>query len=130
MSIKISKISVPDLSIPDLAARGDRDEGLPTALKVTGAALLGAAALAAIGVFVARDQMVRHRRDLFSPHPLRRLAALGYLRSHPEVDNVMLLRDFLAWEERPLLRKRAAGILDEMEKRLAERTEGGEVAEG
>ena len=130
MSIKISKISVPDFSIPDLSGREGRDEGIPTALKVTGVALLGAAALAAIGVFVARDQMVRHRRDLFSPHPLRRLAALGYLRSHPEVDNVMLLRDFLAWEERPLLRKRAASILDDMENSLAERAGAGGVAGG
>lgn len=93
--------------------------GLPDALKVAVIAVLGAVVVAAAGVFVARDQMVRHRRDLFSPHPLRRLAALGYLRQHAEVDNVMLLRDFLAWEERPLLRKRAAVILEEMEEELA-----------
>lgn len=96
------------------------DEGRPTdVLKVVGVAALAAVAIAAVGVFVARDQMVRHRRDLFSQHPLRRLAALGYLRQQPEVDNVMLLRDFLAWEERPLLRKRAAAILEEMEEELA-----------
>ncbi|MFQ5680115.1 MAG: hypothetical protein ACE5HP_11735 [Gemmatimonadota bacterium] len=89
------------------------------ALRIIGLVALGAAAVAALGVVVARDQMVRHRRDLFSPHPMRRLAALGYLRSRPQVDNVTLLRDFLAWEERPLLRKRAAAILEEMEDALA-----------
>ena len=55
--------------------------------------------------------MRRHRRELFSPHPLRRLAALGYLKSHPSVDDLPLLRDYLTWEERPLLRKRASAIL-------------------
>ena len=39
--------------------------------------------------------MQRHRRDLFNPHPLRRLAALGYLKTHPSVDDLPLLRDYL-----------------------------------
>ena len=64
--------------------------------------------------------MERHRRDLFSPHPLRRLAALGYLKSHPSVDDLPLLRDYLAWEERPLLKKRASAILTGLEEVLAE----------
>lgn len=102
----------------------DDEERLGSALKLAGIALLGAAAAAALGVFLARDQMSRHQRDLFSPHPLRRLAALGYLRGHPHVDNVMLLRDFVAWEERPLLRKRAASILENMEEKLAAAGDG------
>lgn len=100
------------------------DERLWKVLKYAGIAFLGAAAVGALGVWVAKDQMARHRRDLFSPHPLRRLAALGYLRSHPDVDNVLLLRDYLAWEERPLLKKRAASILESMEEELRERAEG------
>lgn len=99
------------------------DDGLWRVAKYAGFALLGAAAVGALGFLVAKDQMARHRRDLFSPHPLRRLAALGYLRSHPNVDNVLLLRDFLAWEERPLLRKRAASILESMEEDLRARAE-------
>lgn len=87
-------------------------------LKVAGAVALGAAAVGALGVWLARDQMARHRRDLFSPHPLRRLAALGYIRTEPSVDNVLLLRDYLAWEDQPLLKKRAATVLDEMEEDL------------
>lgn len=94
------------------------DGGTDTAFKIAGAALLGAAAAVALGIFLARDQMVRHRRDLFSPHPLRRLAALGYLRSHPQVDDVPLLRDYVAWEDRPLLRKRATAILAGLEESL------------
>ncbi|MEJ2311951.1 MAG: hypothetical protein P8Y10_00815 [Gemmatimonadales bacterium] len=96
------------------------------ALKVTGFVLLGAATAALIGVLLARDQMVRHRRGLFSPHPLRRLAALGYLRSYPNVDNVLLLRDYLAWEQRPMLRKRASAVLEDMESQLT----GSRLAEG
>lgn len=91
------------------------------AWKVTRAVVLGALGLAAIGgigVLLARDQMTRHQNDLFSPHPVRRLAALGFLRGHPGVDNVLLLRDYLAWEERPMLRKRATTILAEMEDEL------------
>jgi len=81
--------------------------------------VLGVAAIGGLGVWLARDQMTRHQSDLFSPHPVRRLAALGYLRAHPGVDNVLLLRDYVAWEERPMLRRRATAILSEMEKDLA-----------
>lgn len=81
--------------------------------------LLGLAAIGGAGVLLARDQMARHQSELFSPHPMRRLAALGYLRAHPDVDNVLLLRDYLAWEHRTMLRKRAAAILAGMEEYLA-----------
>jgi hypothetical protein len=104
-----------------------RRERVPSrAVKVTGFVLLGAATAALIGVVLARDQMVRHRRGLFSPHPLRRLAALGYLRSYPNVDNFLLLRDYLAWEQRPMLRKKASAVLEDMERELT----GPRMAEG
>lgn len=98
------------------------------AVKVAGAALLGAATVVALGRWFAKGQMDRHKRDLFSPHPLRRLAALGWLKNHPDVDNVLLLRDYVAWEERPLLRKRAASILDSMEDELVEEARTAEGA--
>jgi len=88
-------------------------------VKIVAIGLLGLAAVGGAGVLLARDQMERHHSELFSPHPLRRLAALGYLRAHPGVDNVLLLRDYLAWEERPMLRKRATAILVGMEEVLA-----------
>ena len=107
--------------IGDDSESGDR---LGRFLKVAGVALLGAAAVTALGAWLARDQMDRHKRDLFSPHPLRRLAALGYLKSHPGVDNVLLLRDYLAWEDQALLQKRASTVLDEMEEALRAESEG------
>lgn len=97
----------------------DSDRDNATAWKIAAAALLGAAAAVGLGIYLARDQMRRHRRELFSPHPLRRLAALGYLKSHPSVDDLPLLRDYLTWEERPLLRKRASAILNGLERVLA-----------
>lgn len=97
----------------------EEDDRAGTAWKIAGAALLGAAAAIGLGIYLARDQMQRHRRDLFSPHPLRRLAALGYLKAHPSVDDLPLLRDYLTWEERPLLRKRATAILTGLEEALA-----------
>jgi len=87
---------------------------------IVGAALIGAAVAIGVGIFLARDHMQRHQQDLFSPHPLRRLAALGYLKSNPSVDDVPLLRDYLAWEERPLLRKRASAILTGLDDALAQ----------
>jgi hypothetical protein len=96
-------------------------------VRTTVFALLAGAAVAAVGVLLVRDQISRSRRDLFSPHPLRRLAALEYLGGVPaSVDTVLLLRDFLAWERRPLLRKRAQGVLLRLEEALEAR-QGAEV---
>jgi hypothetical protein len=96
-------------------------------VRTTAFAVLAAAAVAAVGVLLVRDQISRSRRDLFSPHPLRRLAALEYLGGVPaSVDTVLLLRDFLAWERRPLLRKRAQAVLLRLEEALEAR-QGAEV---
>jgi hypothetical protein len=91
-------------------------------LRTAGVGLLVTAAAAVLGALLVRDQISRHRRELFSPHPLRRLAALGYLGSAPaSIDLVLLLRDFITWETRPMLKKRATGILARMEAALAGR---------
>jgi hypothetical protein len=91
-------------------------------VRTTAFALLAVAAVAAMGVLLVRDQISRSRRDLFSQHPLRRLAALEYLGGVPaSVDTVLLLRDFLVWEKRPLLRKRAQGVLAQLEEALEAR---------
>jgi hypothetical protein len=71
------------------------------------------------GWLLAQQRLTFHRRDLFSPRPLRRLAALGYLAGQDGVDTVRLLRDYLRWERRPLLRRRAESILRRMETTLA-----------
>lgn len=89
-------------------------------LRTVGIALLAVGALAVVGTFLVRDQISRHRRELFSPHQMRRLAALGFLAGHAAtVDAVLLLRDYVAWEPKPMLRKRAAAILARMEGELA-----------
>lgn len=98
----------------------EQENAVATGWKIAAAALVGAAVVIGLGIYIAQDQMQRHRRDLFSPHPLRRLAALGYLKTHPSVDDLPLLRDYLSWEERPLLRKRASGILTGFEETLVE----------
>ncbi len=91
-------------------------------LRTTGITILALGAAAALGTLLVRDQISRHQRELFSPHPLRRLAALGYLGGRPaSVDTVLLLRDFIAWEPRPLLRRRASAVLARMEDALAAR---------
>lgn len=84
--------------------------------KIAGITILAASAAGAVAALVIRNQMSRHRRDLFSTQALRRLAALGHMaRATASVDNIRLLRDFIAWEPRKLLRERAAAIIRRME---------------
>ncbi len=81
-----------------------------------------AGALAAgvlVGGLLAQRSMGRWRTSLFSERPLRRLAALGYLSGHPGPEVVRVLRDYLAWEDHPALRRRAEAIMRRMESKLA-----------
>ena len=95
-------------------------------LKTAGIALAAVAGAAAVAALVVRDQLDRHQRDLFSPYPLRRLACLGHLaRAEASVGNITLLRDFVAWEPKNLLKNRARVILQRMEGQAQE--EGGET---
>jgi hypothetical protein len=81
---------------------------------LVGGIVVGAAA----GWLLAQRRLTYHRRDLFSPRPLRRLAALGFLAGQDGVETVRLLRDYLAWERQPMLRKRAEAIVRRMEATL------------
>ncbi|HET7039456.1 MAG TPA: hypothetical protein VFH97_06185, partial [Gemmatimonadales bacterium] len=82
--------------------------------------LLAAAAMGlVVGVVFAQESISRYRRALFSSRPLKRLSALGYLSAHPSVDTVRLLRDYIAWEQQPMLRRRAEAIARRMEAKLA-----------
>ena len=58
------------------------------------------------------------RRNLFSRNPLFRVAALGYLRGRPTVTTAQLLREYVAWEPRPILRQRGARMLKRLESTL------------
>lgn len=85
---------------------------------------LGIGAAGVLAALVLWDQVNRHRRDLFNPNPFRRLAALRHMVGQPaSVDAVTLLRDFAAWEPRPILREHAAAALDRMERQLQERAD-------
>jgi hypothetical protein len=78
----------------------------------------GAVVGAATGWVLAQRRLTFHRRDLFSPRPMRRLAALGYLAGQGDVETVRLLRDYMAWERQPVLRRRAETILRRLESNL------------
>jgi hypothetical protein len=81
------------------------------------------AAAGFLGGFIAgavlwsREQHLR-RRDLFSARPLRRLAALGYLSGRPTAGTAQVLRDYVRWEQRPDLRRRANLLLHRLEQHL------------
>lgn len=90
-------------------------------LRIMGLVLLTVGAAVALGVLVVHDQIARHRRELFSSIPLRRMAALSYLAGREAtVEAVQLLRDFVAWEPKPMIRRRAIRILNRMENSLAQ----------
>ena len=67
------------------------------------AVALGVAGGAALGWLLAQRHMREHQEDLFSPRPLRRLAALGHLAASEGVETVRLLRDYLEWESQPMV---------------------------
>lgn len=90
-------------------------------LRIMGLVLLTVGAAVALGVLVVHDQIARHRRELFSSRPLRRMAALSYLAGREAtVEAVQLLRDFVAWEPKPMIRRRAIRILNRMERSLGQ----------
>jgi hypothetical protein len=94
-------------------------------LKTAGITLLAVAVLGAAAALVVRDQLDRHQRDLFSSRSFRRLACLGHMaRADATVDHITLLRDFVAWEPRKLLKNRAKMIL----KRMEEQAQGAPAA--
>ncbi len=80
---------------------------------------VGAAGGLVAGWLFAQFRFAHHRRDLFSARPLRRLAALGFLAGQNGVETIRLLRDYLAWETQPVLRRRAEAIARRMEAALA-----------
>ena len=83
--------------------------------------MLAAAAAGALVALIIRDQLTRHQRELFSPRALRRLAALAHVNKTPaSVDTIRMLRDFVAWEPRKLLRERAQSIVSRMEEEVAQ----------
>lgn len=72
----------------------------------------------AAGTLMWSRMQRQYRRNLFSRHTLRRVAALGYLRARPTVNTAQLLREYIAWEPRPMLRQRGARLLKRLEATL------------
>ena len=73
----------------------------------------------AAGLLVwSREQHAR-KRDLFNARPLRRYAALSYLRGQRTPETASLLRDYIRWEQRDDLKRRARRLLDRVERHLA-----------
>ncbi|MFL5575836.1 MAG: hypothetical protein ACJ79S_07720 [Gemmatimonadaceae bacterium] len=108
------------------ARRDDRRHGVGRRVTDHQRTALGGGEMAAlgflggltIGVALWSNQLHRSKRDLFSRNPLRRLAALGYVSGRPSIDNARLLRDYIRWESRPLLRRRAEQVLRQVEEYL------------
>ncbi|MBA3854756.1 MAG: hypothetical protein C0503_10080 [Gemmatimonas sp.] len=62
----------------------------------------------------------RRRQALYSPKPMRRLAALGWISGQEgSADAVLLLREYLEWEQNPVLQRRARRLLARFEHALA-----------
>lgn len=72
----------------------------------------------AVGMIVWSGQTRSARRHLFSKNKWRRLAALGHLRGQRQLSTIHLLRDYVAWEEEPGLRRQGSTILRQMESAL------------
>ena len=67
-----------------------------------------------LGMVAWSTQIQRSRRELFSKHPVKRLAALGYLSGRPGLDTARILTDYVGWERHPGLRRRGERILRRM----------------
>ncbi len=86
------------------------------ALRITGVAVAVVAVAGTLAALLIRDQIGRAERNLFHPLALKRMAALENLsRQEPTVNVVNLLRDYVAWEPRPLLKNRARTLLLRLE---------------
>jgi hypothetical protein len=73
----------------------------------------------ALGALAWSHLQRQYRRDLFSRHPLRRFAALTYLRSRPSMGTMRLLREYIAWERMPVLRERGVKLMQHVESTLS-----------
>ena len=89
-----------------------------TPLAPTALAALGFMGGIAVGAALWSRLLDVNRRGLFSLHPVRRFAAISYLGARPSVDTVRLLKDYIAWESHPLLRRRARRVLRAVEAAL------------
>lgn len=81
--------------------------------------LVGVVAGASAGYAWWTSEQADHQRDLYSTRPMRRLAALGWISGRPTAESVVLLREYVRWEQNPVLRRRARQLLTRFENALA-----------
>jgi hypothetical protein len=77
-------------------------------------ALAGLATGVLVGALVWRRQQNAAHDQLFAESAMQRAAAIGWLERSPSVANAHLLRDYIRWERRPALRRRAQRALDRL----------------
>lgn len=82
-------------------------------------AALGFLGGAACGALAWSHLQRQYRSDLFNRRPLRRFAALSYLRTRPSMGTLRLLREYTAWERTPALRERGVRLMRDVESTLS-----------
>ena len=82
-------------------------------------AIVGFAAGFGVGLVVWSREQHRRKHDLFHSRATRRFAALTYLRGQRTPETARLLQDYIRWEQRPDLKRRARRLLDRVERQLA-----------
>lgn len=91
-------------------------------IRITGIAVAAVAVAGGVAALLVRDQIGRQQRNLFHSSALRRMGALEHIsRQEASVDLLYLLRDYIAWEPRQLLRNRARAQLERVEREVRAR---------
>ena len=76
--------------------------------------LAGFAGGVVVGALAWRRQQAAAHDQLFAASAWQRAAAIGWVARSPSVENARLLRDYIRWERRPTLRRRAERALDRL----------------
>jgi hypothetical protein len=76
--------------------------------------LAGFAGGVVLGALAWRRQQASAHDQLFAASAVQRAAAIGWITRAPSVENARLLRDYIRWERRPTLRRRAERALDSL----------------
>jgi hypothetical protein len=83
--------------------------------RAVGYMAVGMASGVVLGALLTTVYQERNAQALFSPHRRRRWAALGRLAADAAVDNVPLVREYVAWEQHPGLRRRGERLLHRLQ---------------
>ncbi len=73
--------------------------------------LAGFAGGVVVGALAWRREQAMAHDQLFAASAMQRAAAIGWVARAPSVENARLLRDYIRWERRPTLRRRAEHAL-------------------